>query len=145
MPKTARSSNGVALLRTCRQIYSETVSVSLRFGSIACASLSALKQSAKTLKRYQREQVTRLRVACAGYSYNEWRGHWLRNHRVDIKMLFPSLVQIEVFIYIPEEEPCERAQWPASRVREILSNTLGCEVIVRQMPKLMDVLRLEEL
>lgn len=143
--KAARSSNGVALLRTYRQIYSETVSVPLRFGAIACASLSALKQSAKTLKRYQREQVTKLRVACAGYGYNEWRGHWLRIHRVDINMIFPSLVQIEVFIYIPEEEPSERSQWQASRVREDLSNVSGCQVILRRMPKLNDVFRLEEL
>ena len=144
VPKVAQSSNGVALLRTCRQIYSETVSVPLRFGTIACASLSALKQSAKTLKRYQQEQVTKLRVSCAGYGYNEWRGHWLRIHRVDIKMLFPSLVQIEVFIYVPEE-PSERSQWQASRVREDLSDVSGCQVIVRRMPKLNDVFRLEEL
>jgi hypothetical protein len=136
VPKAARSSNGIALLPTCRQIYSETVSVPLRFGTIACASLSALKQSAKTLKRYQRERVTKIRVACAGYGYNEWADHWLRIHRVDIKMLFPSLVQIEVFIYIPEEEPSERSQWQASRVRENLSNVSGCQVIVRWMPKL---------
>jgi hypothetical protein len=121
------------------------VSVPLRFGVIVCASLPALKQSAKALKRYQREQVTKLRVACAGHLRNEWTDHWLRIHRVDIKMLFPSLIQIEVFIYDPEEEISERFQRQASRVCESLGDISRCQAIVRRMPKLIDVLRLEEL
>ncbi|KAF2997690.1 hypothetical protein E8E13_006369 [Curvularia kusanoi] len=73
VPDAAHLINGVAILRTCRQIYSETVLFPLRSGTIMSNGLCAILAAVKILQSYQREQVTKLRLGCpSSYILSNW-------------------------------------------------------------------------
>ncbi|KAF3051539.1 hypothetical protein E8E11_008935 [Didymella keratinophila] len=65
-PFAAESRNGMALLRTCRQIYSEAVLYPFFEATFSYHNVTYLKRSVKTLHSYQLKQVTHLQIDCPG-------------------------------------------------------------------------------
>lgn len=134
-PSAMESSNGVALLRTCRQIYSETAVYPSSLGTFACNDLKALKKSAKTLKTYQRKQVAQLRLACAspGSIWSLFSCSALRQNVVPRK-IFPALDRIEVSMYsvLDEEDEVFRMAVETARTQlKKLDGNSGCALFVR--------------
>ncbi|KAF9699607.1 hypothetical protein EKO04_002190 [Ascochyta lentis] len=123
IPSASEPSNGAALLRTCRQIYSETALYPSRFGTFACTNPRDLKQSAKGLKTYHRRQVMRLRLACknvtSGYSH-----HFdsYSRYAINLKNLFPALSLIEVLIHEVSDQENDDFQESADSVRRALGS-----------------------
>lgn len=66
-PSAAEPRNGMALLRTCRQIYSETALYPMKSATFTYGHIVYLKRSIKSLKPYQRRQITHLQMECICY------------------------------------------------------------------------------
>lgn len=103
-PSKADPENGAALLRTCRQIYSETALHLPRLGNFVYATFSALKRSARKLKRYQHNQVIQLCLSCPDVT-DTLIVYKLRDRRGVLENFFPALEQIELLIHaVPDQE-----------------------------------------
>lgn len=140
VPENAASDNN-ALLRTCRQIYSEASSFPLRFGTIACLSPWAFVPCIKTLTRHQRAQVTKLCLTCCcPHDMMDWDDGDLKSCRCKPEYYLPSLTQIEIFVHGVENENDTWFQNKTESIRECLKRTLersGCELLLRGTPEKM--------
>ncbi|KAF3046586.1 hypothetical protein E8E12_011070 [Didymella heteroderae] len=99
-PSTVEAPNGTALLRTCRQIYSEAVLFPFFMATFAYHNLTYLKRSVKTLQAYQRKHATHLRIDCRRRSptlYVEDSG--LLSDKIDVIKIFPALTRITVLVH----------------------------------------------
>lgn len=146
-PHDTKLSNGVALLRVCRQIYSETALLPCRLGIFTFDYIPTLVQASKQLKTYVREQVTHLRFLCgegivARRLFATLGGPWyllsdaaFAGNSVEVRELFPALERIDVLL----EEPLQAygsgytLQGLTEHIAERLHYTLeetGCELRV---------------
>ncbi|KAF1932425.1 uncharacterized protein M421DRAFT_89710 [Didymella exigua CBS 183.55] len=99
-PSAAEPRNRMALLRTCRQVYSEAVLYALNNATFAYKDLAYLKRSVKSLGTYQRKQVTHLRLDCQGPNYPAWKyASKLTGSELDLNKTFPALTRITVLVH----------------------------------------------
>lgn len=90
----------MALIRTCRQIYSEAVLYPLNMTTFACDDVVDLKRSVRALKTYQRKHITHLRLDCAAHNTISWLQDWeFANNNLDLNKTFPALARITVLIH----------------------------------------------
>jgi hypothetical protein len=100
-PSAAETCNGMVLLRTCRQIYSEAVLYPFIKATFAYHNLTYLMRSVQALRPYQRKLVTQLRIDCRRQNHTpgvEDSG-LLSDHETEIKKLFPAVAHITVLIH----------------------------------------------
>lgn len=139
-PATADPRNGVALLRTCRQIYSETASYPLGLGAIASSSPAAIQSAARRLKSYQRKQLRALRLvfAAVNQSTTAWNYYRPRVPNWDPRRVFSSITRIDIIIHRVSDEQDEQFQFEAQRMLRKITNGLEtprCIVAVRGVPE----------
>lgn len=100
-PSTVEPRNGMALLRACRQIYSEAVLYAFFKAAFAYHDLTYLKRSVKALQTYQRKHITHLRIDCQGrnyVSYLEGSGR-LYDIKLDFVKMCPALINVTVLVH----------------------------------------------
>lgn len=100
-PSAAEPRNGMALLRTCRQIYSEAVLYPFFQATFACHDVTYLKRSVKLLHAYQRKHVAHLWIDCRWQYYGLYLADsgLLSDKKLDFKKLFPTLSHVTVFVH----------------------------------------------
>ncbi|KZM18533.1 uncharacterized protein EKO05_0002345 [Ascochyta rabiei] len=116
-PSDSESSNDVALLRSCRQIYSETAIYPSRLGMFACTNSRDLKRSAKKLKAYHRKQVMRLRLMCRNVRDGLLYFDFTSRYKIVLKEVFPALSHIEVLIHEVSDQKDDDFRKAADLVR----------------------------
>ncbi|KAJ8112074.1 hypothetical protein OPT61_g5473 [Boeremia exigua] len=144
MPSATDPTNGVALIRSCRQIYSETALYPYLLGTFACANIWALRQAAQTIEHYQRKQVVHVRLVCPNLGRYEWiRDGWFKYNKVSLRNIFPTIKDIEVVIHQVSENQGDEFRMAANRIREALRRTLEeaqCVLTVRGTPGEMELM-----
>jgi hypothetical protein len=100
-PSAAETCNGMVLLRTCRQIYSEAVLYPFIKATFAYHNLTYLMRSVQALRPYQRKLVTQLRIDCRRQNHTPGveESGLLSDHETEIKKLFPAVAHITVLIH----------------------------------------------
>lgn len=101
-PSAEEPRNGMALLRTCRQIYSEAVLYPFFNAIFAYHDLTYLKRSIKGLQGYQSRHVTHLRIDCRKYGPNFLHvadSGLLSDNKLDFKKHFPALARVTVLVH----------------------------------------------
>lgn len=133
-PHGTNLSTGVALLRVCRQIYSETAPLPYRFSIFTCDSSMRLSWAANLLKTYQRKQVAQLCLVCK----NSHSWSWINDVSADLRGLFPNLEHIEVRVYeLSTSQHDTLVRKVRSRLRETIRET-GCNLSVVETVGRMD-------
>lgn len=95
-PSAAEPRNGMALLRICRQIYSEAVFYPFFKATFAYHNLTYLKRSIKFLRPYQLNNITHLRVDCRrrNQSYYFEDSGLLSDNKLNFTKMFPALIHV---------------------------------------------------
>lgn len=137
-PSPALPKHGMALLRTCRQTYSEAVLYPLNMSTFACGNSAELKRAVRTLRTYQRKQVMHLRLDCATHNHIGWiddRAFSL--DKLYLEKRFPALAQITVLIYGVTDTEHDAFESAAATLLSQLHQTLevtGAELAVEGIP-----------
>ena len=101
-PPTSEPSVGVALLRCCRQIYSEAALMPIRLNTLAFSNVLHIKKATKLLKAHQRKQITMIRVEVS--PYGSWASACCSQFVANtITKTLPALKNIEVVVFDASE------------------------------------------
>lgn len=138
------SNIGLALLRTCRQIYSETATMPIRLNTMACLSVLSFENAAKQLQPYQRKYITKIRIETYGIGSDIMQKF---DHRLDFPTAFPGLklIQIIAFNAANPRSPLTLDEFEA-RIRKIfglLSNSSAIQLKVIECKTAMPTSRRE--
>ncbi|KAJ4382904.1 hypothetical protein N0V86_002130 [Didymella sp. IMI 355093] len=148
-PSTAEDSNGMALLRTCRQIYSEAVLYAMNMATFAYNDVTYLKRSLKSMRPYQRGQVTHLRMECRKYNKAAWSiDRKFPINALDFAKTFPALAQITVLVHGIADADYDALEETAAIIRQYLSraiDTSGADLIVESTSKVIPSYNVNEM
>jgi hypothetical protein len=132
-PSTAEDPNGMALLRTCRQIYSEAVLYPMNMATFAYDNVTYLKRSLKSMRPYQLQRVTHLRMECQRYNKVARFETKFPYNALDLAKTFPALARITVLVHGITAADHEALEETAAIIRQYLMhaiNTSGADLIV---------------